>query len=106
MFAEDKVFFVPVDWTPTEESLKVGTTQEDFPSPMVEEPAAEVSPPAGDESAPWWVRELPDHVLGLSWVEAANAKWRMANHPAPPETTVAQPKPAPPMPKLPSRKQD
>jgi hypothetical protein len=77
MFADDKVFFIPVDWTPTAESLKVGTTGEHFPSPMVDDPQAEISPPAGDESKPWWVRELPDRALRMKWISTDEVKARM-----------------------------
>jgi len=77
MFADDKAFFVPVEWTPTPEQLKVGSTVENFPLPTADDPKAEVSPPAGDESKPWWVRELPEHILGVKWVSAEEARRRV-----------------------------
>jgi hypothetical protein len=89
MFAADKVFFVPVNWSPAPESLKVGEGDA-YPSPTANDPDAEVSHPAGDESKPWWVREVPEHVNALTWVSAEDAKRRIAKHPAPPEV---QPKP-------------
>jgi hypothetical protein len=91
MFAADKVFFVPVQWAPTAESLKVGTTQEGFPSPTADDPQAEVSPPAGDESKPWWVCELPKRVLDVRWTSVTDAKHRIATRPAPPEERVVEP---------------
>ena len=75
MFAADKVFFVPVDWTPSPECLKVGEGDE-YPSPDANDPKAEISPPGGDESKPWWVRELPEHVLTMKWIDANEAKQR------------------------------
>jgi len=78
MFAADKVFFIPVDWAPSAEALKVGTRQEDFPSPTADDPKAEVSPPAGDQSKPWWVRELPEQLAGMKWIGAEEAQRRLA----------------------------
>jgi Tol biopolymer transport system component len=66
MFAEDKIFFVPVNWTPTPESLVVGEGAA-FPSPMVDELKAETSPPVGDESKPWWIREVESPTGPLRW---------------------------------------
>lgn len=77
MFAEDKIFFVPANWMPTAEALKVGTTQENFPSPTADDPKAEVSPPAGDESQPWWVRGISQHLLTMKWIDADEGKRRV-----------------------------
>ncbi len=76
MFAEDKVFFVPMDWNPSPESLNV--TNENFPSPTAGDAKAEVSPPAGDESQPWWIRELPMRPLEMKWITADEARNRLA----------------------------
>lgn len=78
MFAADKIFFVPLDWSPSEEALKVGAAQEDFPSPTADDPDAEISPPAGDESKPWWVRGLSQHPLTLKWIDAEEGRKRVA----------------------------
>jgi len=77
MFADDKVFFVPLSWTPTPEQLKAGSTVENFPSPTADDPKAEVSPPAGDETSPWWARDLPEHILDIKWISAEEAKRRI-----------------------------
>lgn len=77
MFAEDKIFFVPVNWMPGAEELKVGTTQEDFPSPTADDPQAEVSPPAGDESRPWWVRGLSQRPIRMQWIAAQAGRERV-----------------------------
>jgi len=66
MFADDKVFFVPVSWTPTPESLIVGEG-EHFPSPTADDLKAEISPPAGDESKPWWIREVDRQAGPIRW---------------------------------------
>ena len=76
MFAEDKVFFVPVDWKPSPESLNV--SNQNFPSPTADDPKAEVSPPADDESKPWWIRELPMTPIELKWITADEARNRLA----------------------------
>ncbi len=76
MFADDKVFFVPVNWTPTPEALIIGEGDA-FPSPTADDPMAEVSPPAGDQSKPWWVTGVPTPVNGIMWIDAANAQARM-----------------------------
>ena len=89
-FAEDKVFFVPVDWMPGPESLKVGEG-DDYPSPTVDDPKAEVSPPAGDQSKPWWVRDLPMRPLEMKWISAEQAKKRIEKHAAPPEEKIEPP---------------
>ncbi len=104
MFAADKVFFVPVEWTPTPESLKVAEG-DNYPSPTADDPKAEVSPSAGDESKPWWVRELPERALGLHWISAAEAQGRIAKHPAPPDAQIEEPpRPMPPWPGDPAKK--
>lgn len=77
MFAADKIFFVPVDWKPDAESIKVGEGA-DFPAPWVTDEKAEISPPAGDERQPWWVVEVPERVLGLEWVRAEVAQAHVA----------------------------
>jgi len=66
MFAEDKVFFVPASWIPTPESLVVGEGA-DFPSPMIDDPKSDASPPAGDESKPWWIREVESSTGPMRW---------------------------------------
>lgn len=58
MFAEDKVFFVPADWSPTAGQLTVGEG-DNYPSPMADDPKAEVSPPAGDQSEPGGCARFP-----------------------------------------------
>lgn len=77
MFAEDKVFFIPAEWVPSPESLVVGEGAK-FPSPFVNDEKAEVSPPPGDQSKPWWVRELPMMPIQMQWISAADAKARIA----------------------------
>lgn len=76
MFAADKIFFVPVEWTPTPEALTIGDGAA-FPSPTADHGQAEISPPAGEQSKPWWVRELPEHILGIRWISADEAKKRI-----------------------------
>jgi dipeptidyl aminopeptidase/acylaminoacyl peptidase len=76
MFAEDKVFFIPAQWTPAPKDLQVGEGA-DFPSPFATDEQAEVSPPPGDQSKPWWVRGLPMRANGLKWIDADTAKARM-----------------------------
>jgi hypothetical protein len=98
MFAEDKVFFIPFDFAPAPDELKVGEGDE-FPSPFANDEKAEISPPAGDESKPWWIRNVPDHVDGLAWVSAEDAKSRIADHPAAPEIRPEPPQRSmPPLP--------
>lgn len=66
LFAADKIFLIPVDWRPAEEDLEF-REDEPFPSPLVTDPAAEISPEVGDQSAPWWIREIPMRPLRLHW---------------------------------------
>ena len=101
MFAEDKVFFIPADWSPDGESLKVGEG-DDYPSPMATDPKAEMSPPAGDQSKPWWVREIPMRPFALKWISAAEAKERIEKTAAPPDDKIEQPsRRMPPPPRTP-----
>ncbi len=74
MFAPDKIFFVPVEWTPEPGSLQVAENGA-APAPFGGE-AENEPPPAGDERRPWWIGDLPEHVLGLNWISAEEAKKR------------------------------
>lgn len=76
MFAADKIFFVPAEWSPSPEALKVGEG-EAYPSPFTDRAGKDEPPAAGDQSRPWWVAELPEHVLGLKWIDADEAKKRI-----------------------------
>jgi hypothetical protein len=76
MFAEDKVFFVPVTWSPAPKDLEVGEGEK-FPSPFANDEKAEVSPPVGDQSKPWWARGLPMRATELTWIDAASVQARM-----------------------------
>lgn len=76
MFAQDKIFFVPVDWTPTPQALKVGEGGA-FPTPLGDEDAKIEPPAAGDQSRPWWVRGPSEHTFGIRWISADEAKKRI-----------------------------
>ncbi len=82
MFAQDKIFFVPVAWTPTAEEINVGKSQGDYPSPFADDPAADTSPPAADESRPWWVVGIPERVISMQWVDAETARRRVSEAPS------------------------
>ncbi len=72
MFAEDKILFVPVNLLPTPESLIVGAGDQ-HPSPTADDPKAEASPPPGDESRPWWIREVDRHSGPMRWRQGVAA---------------------------------
>ncbi len=76
MFAQDKIFFVPAEWSPSSEALKVGEGGAN-PTPFAEEDSQNAPPAAGDQRRPWWVQSPSEHTFGIRWISAEEAKKRI-----------------------------
>jgi len=75
MFAEDKVFFVPADWAPSDAQVK---GESDAVSPFVDESKAEPAPPAGDRSRPWWIDGVPMRPIAIRWIDEREMRERLS----------------------------
>lgn len=72
MFAEDKVFVLPLsfDAAPTE------APEGSYPSPFADDPASEPFRPMGDGKRPHWIGDLPMAPIELKWIDGARARTR------------------------------